>query len=1493
MQNKMRISLAFFLVIFAVLLGSGAFWWSNHHLELEEELKETILQVANEKLNGRLEIDQLSIGFPPAVEVAGVRVIDSEERLALMAPKGRITIHYWELFKGQLGTTLLDTITLESLEVLASEDEKDLWNLESLVKGEEDSADLDLDLTVVVKNGKILLRRQENISADLGIDGQVHVGQKNSFRGSGKIKIGENIIAFDLSWKNNAGKINVKGTELSLKHGGLVWLPSQEPKISGWQGSVQLYNGEIVRDSEGQWSGQGEAVLTEVGLQIDEILFTQWNGKVSGSDKQISLTDLQGRINGEPLELNGKISLEEGHVLDLDVASRGFEIAKAPILDISPVGGVLRGQVHLGGLLAEPLIDGDLEIQGFSYEEQVLGDLQFSLKKEAEKIQLASAKGQVLQGNISGEGLFNWASREFSGKAVLKEIRLDALPVKLFPDQLLPLSGAVSGNISFQGTTADFVGEGALRFQNSLMGGVPISVLDGNIAVKEGQIASFRGEGSAAEGSFQIEKAGNRWDGEFQNLNFSQIQPLQSQFPVQGRFNGKVSGIEGHGKWQGTARLFGEQGNIAYQPFDTARGSFSLNSAGTVVIEELALTKTEKRSEYSGILEFLKEGSRTIIRNPREPNRFFPADDNPVPEIITRRHIVSGWFQLDGSNSDVAVVSENMRSETILSFLPPNFYLSGNLNNQLHIRGSLANPMIEGTVDMSRGSFGSSKEDSILVDRFSAGYERRNGTWKIHDLHLENWSFSIAGLGTFQETGLFDFEITQGRFLLDRPAFWNWPYPVKGTLYFNGKIQGNSEDVSFSMSAWADEILANQQKITHFTGEVQGDKNEIRITQLSFEQGASSIYSFEGYVQPLTGTVKGDLTVENAGLKELLPLLNQEVPGLDGILNGTISLDYRRPSVGLRVLGHVTEGTFRRQTLHRMDLDVEMRDRVWKIHDLSLSTGENGVLLAEGGMDQKGDLDIQIIGQNIDASFLPDLVSMDLPLKGSLQIVSQINGNIANPEAALSASIVNGSFGGTGFDDFHGLLTLKNRLVSIEQMNLKKDVYEASVHGTIPLAVLLREESARSESMDITIQLDHANLAILPAIHPFFSDAVGETNGKVNIRGSLDRPLIRGKVGIIDGMIYFQKVKKPLEDIQVEIEFLGDSFRVNQGQARMGKGTLGIYGQGGLAGTTLQEYEASLVMDRLEVDSPYYKGVLDGKFTLTSGVQRPLFSGNLNLKGVTISVPITFFLQDSGAFYLPEIGLNIDINVGDKVRLYDRLFYDISPRGALRVRNTIQKPVMEGSLEANTGRIWYFGTQFQVTDAKADFQYFQGLIPTVTLEAQYRMVNTVIFLRGDGLATEIDFRLSSEPSMSQEEIRNMLLFKNDQIDINSPEGQKYLASLGAMALLEMGLQNQGLFGLEDLLKERFGIDEVKIVQLQFRDAVFQDDPFKGFDNNYGIRIGKPLGDRLYATYAVSFADPANAIGTIRYDFNRYWNLSAEMEQYERNNHYQILLRGRF
>ncbi len=85
----------------------------------------------------------------------------------------------------------------------------------------------------------------------------------------------------------------------------------------------------------------------------------------------------------------------------------------------------------------------------------------------------------------------------------------------------------------------------------------------------------------------------------------------------------------------------------------------------------------------------------------------------------------------------------------------------------------------------------------------------------------------------------------------------------------------------------------------------------------------------------------------------------------------------------------------------------------------------------------------------------------------------------------------NGGVGASTFDDMTGLASLKDSVINIEQLRVKKKLgereYSASAKGKIPVRSLTAaadETVASSEQIDLSLALDDADLSLLPILSP-------------------------------------------------------------------------------------------------------------------------------------------------------------------------------------------------------------------------------------------------------------------------------------------------------------------------------------------------------------------------------------------------------------------------
>ncbi|MBR0234521.1 MAG: hypothetical protein IJQ47_10780, partial [Synergistaceae bacterium] len=145
--------------------------------------------------------------------------------------------------------------------------------------------------------------------------------------------------------------------------------------------------------------------------------------------------------------------------------------------------------------------------------------------------------------------------------------------------------------------------------------------------------------------------------------------------------------------------------------------------------------------------------------------------------------------------------------------------------------------------------------------------------------------------------------------------------------------------------------------------------------------------------------------------------------------------------------------------------------------------------------------------------------------------------------------------------------------------------------------------------------------------------------------------------------------------MNISTRFNGDRFDIEKFGGNVGKGNFDIKGGFNFANFALNEYNFGLKANALDIQSWFFNGPLNADFTISEdktfgGRALPKIAGNLDLDKCTISVPS---IPDSDE-PLPEVIMDISINLGEKVHLYSSHLYDMYLTGSARFEGTTRNP---------------------------------------------------------------------------------------------------------------------------------------------------------------------------------------------------------------------------
>ena len=138
--------------------------------------------------------------------------------------------------------------------------------------------------------------------------------------------------------------------------------------------------------------------------------------------------------------------------------------------------------------------------------------------------------------------------------------------------------------------------------------------------------------------------------------------------------------------------------------------------------------------------------------------------------------------------------------------------------------------------------------------------------------------------------------------------------------------------------------------------------------------------------------------------------------------------------------------------------------------------------------------------------------------------------------------------------------------------------------------------------MDMTIDFNEADMAVIPLITPSVKDATGALKGVVHVTGTIDQPEAYGTVSVRNGTMKIKTIGNEFKDIDGDLIFSGQQVDF-QSRVSAGKGTAGLAAKINWSGHTMTNYRAAIQLDGLDLANdfmidPYMTCKLEETFIL-------------------------------------------------------------------------------------------------------------------------------------------------------------------------------------------------------------------------------------------------------------------------------------------------------
>ena len=522
-----------------------------------------------------------------------------------------------------------------------------------------------------------------------------------------------------------------------------------------------------------------------------------------------------------------------------------------------------------------------------------------------------------------------------------------------------------------------------------------------------------------------------------------------------------------------------------------------------------------------------------------------------------------------------------------------------------------------------------------------------------------------------------------------------------------------------------------------------------------------------------------------------------------------------------------------------------------------------------------GELELRDLPLDYFASLLPP----DLEAQGTLELVGEIKQQKGQPPTThlrLDSHALALVFAGAG-DRPDVRVEARNA-----RLNLHGDEQKTQLDGSLRLdnnAELLLEATVSGTDQDFLkrtlsahTHIEIPDIAFLDAFIPQISDARGSLQGSMRLSGSLQAPVLQGRISSSDTQLTLDQPGITLEEVQMTLEGRPDGNLALDLAARSGDGQLTIKGDSQLhakprsahfriTGNDFQvmdtrEAKISASPDlNLRVSESHLD--IEGQIGIPSASIRPR---KLPESSVSVSADQVIVADDEETAAAKDYQLSSRVRfiLGEQVK-FDGFGLKGRITGNLISKDQPGKPTTaSGELAIEDGKYRAYGQNLDIRTGRLLFAGGPITEPGLDIEAVRRpSPGILVGVKARGNMRKPDFSLFSEPSMSQSDQLSWLVLGRPLESNTSSQDRNSMNQAAIMLGLGGGLALTEEYG------EKLGIDEISI----------ESDP-DDETNQASLQVGKYLSPKLFVSYGVGIFEPVSTL-RLRYALGSKWKLVGE------------------
>lgn len=592
------------------------------------------------------------------------------------------------------------------------------------------------------------------------------------------------------------------------------------------------------------------------------------------------------------------------------------------------------------------------------------------------------------------------------------------------------------------------------------------------------------------------------------------------------------------------------------------------------------------------------------------------------------------------------------------------------------------------------------------------------------------------------------------------------------------------------------------------------------------------------------------------------------------------------------------------------------------IDTVELRSGSGGRVRVGGRVPLAGAGDVSLSVDSLPIADLYALAQQDTTgIGGVLSGTLRLSGTAAEPSIRAAWAVSDGRVGDFRAPRVDVAADYDRQRLAFRAGLWSEREQVMTASGSLPLDLALRgvERRRLPDSLLIRVRADSVDLEVLGALTSVVRDVRGQLTADAEMRGTWDRPALRGSVRISGGAATIPALGVRYTGIEARVELEGDRLALEEVRLTGGSGTLDVAGEvrfealahpvvdltltaRGFAAFTKRDFAGLTASGKLRLTGPLIGATLGGRMTVDAGFLA--FADLVNKRIVNLDDPEFQAMVDSNLVLATDRGASVQSVFLDSLRI-SGLTVAMGPDVWLRSHEaniqmagefTVAKEIesgesryrLDGELRAERGTyrlvVGPTSKEFRVTRGTVRFFGTPDLNPVLDIVAEHSVqavqgndlvVRAVI--GGTLLVPRLSLESDERPPLTETEIVSYLMFGRPSFD---------LASSGAFgSSSEQAVFQGALVGLAGVLSGE--LEQTLVTDLGIPvDYIAIRTGGGSVGDIFGstrVEAGKQIGERTFLILNAGLCQGTHGLSSqalgasVEYRLTRRWSMEASVE----------------